>query len=127
MDYEVAAAGGVVRRGGDVLLVHRPKYDDWTLPKGKRDPGETDEECALREVLEETGLQCRLGRELRGTAYVDRKGRPKTVRYWVMEIVDGCFEPNDEVDELRWLPPSDALALLSYERDHDVVAALLED
>ena len=89
----VRAAGGVVVRGTgaatEVLLVHRPAYDDWTFPKGKGEPGESDEECAVREVEEETGLLCTLGRELASTEYVDGKGRPKSVRYWVMEVVGG--------------------------------------
>jgi 8-oxo-dGTP pyrophosphatase MutT (NUDIX family) len=119
---EVRAAGGVVRRGDDVLLVHRPKYDDWTLPKGKLDPGETDEQAALREVEEETGLRCRLGRELPTIRYDDRHGRAKQVRYWEMEPESGEFVPNAEVDEVRWLPPAEALALMTYDRDRDVLA-----
>src|SRR5215212_1239379 len=104
---EVQAAGGVVWRRGDhgleIAVVHRPRYDDWSLPKGKLDAGETFEQAALREVEEETGLRCRLGRELGETRYRDRKDRPKVVRYWVMEDAEGEFEPNDEVDELRWV------------------------
>lgn len=126
---QVRAAGGLVLRTGDdgieVAVVHRPRYDDWSLPKGKVDPGETDEECALREVREETGLRCRLGRELPSTRYADRKGRSKEVRYWVMEAEGGAFEVNDEVDELRWLPRARALGLLSYDHDRDLVAAAL--
>jgi 8-oxo-dGTP diphosphatase len=124
----VRAAGGVVWRRADdgtieVLLVHRPRYDDWSLPKGKLDPGETDEGAALREVEEETGLRCRLGAELVGTSYVDGKGRPKTVRYWAMEPEGGDFTPSDEVDELLWLPVEQALGRMTYRRD-DIV---LED
>jgi 8-oxo-dGTP diphosphatase len=121
---QVRAAGGVVRRGEDVLVVHRPKYDDWTLPKGKLDPGESDEQAALREVEEETGLRCRLGRELPTIRYDDRHGRSKQVRYWQMEPESGEFVPNDEVDEIRWLPPAEALALMSYDRDRDVLRAV---
>src|SRR6201996_6632809 len=115
-DAEVKAAGGVVRRDdGTIAVVHRPRYDDWSLPKGKLDAGETWEQAALREVQEEIGLRCRLGRELSSAHYTDRKGRPKTVRYWVMEIDGGEFEPNDEVDEMRWASPDEARALLTYE------------
>ena len=126
---EVRAAGGVVA-GHDaqgrvaVLLVHRPRYDDWSLPKGKCDPGESDEDCALREVEEETGLRCTLGPELLSTSYRDRKGRPKQVRYWAMTPGGGTFTPTGEVDEVRWLGVAAAQALLSYERDRPVLAAL---
>ena len=106
-----------------VLLVHRPRYDDWSLPKGKCDPGESDEDCARREVEEETGLRCDLGGELPSTHYVDRKGRTKQVRYWAMTVIDGEFAPNDEVDEVRWLAPDAAEDLLSYPHDARVVAA----
>jgi 8-oxo-dGTP diphosphatase len=104
---EVEAAGGVVLDDdGRVVLVHRPKYDDWTLPKGKLDPDESFEDAALREVEEETGLRCRLVRELPSIEYSDAKGRSKVVRYWLMEVeADVRFVPNDEVDELRRLPP----------------------
>ena len=117
---EVKAAGGVVRRDGRIAVVHRPRYDDWSLPKGKLDPGETWEEAALREVREETGLECSLGEELSSTSYLDRKGRSKLVRYWLMEPVGGEFAPNDEVDELRWLTPAEAAALLTYPRDKEL-------
>jgi 8-oxo-dGTP diphosphatase len=126
LSAQVEAAGGVVLDGeGRVVLVHRPRYDDWTLPKGKLDPGESFEEAAIREVEEETGLRCRLIRELPSIAYPDAKGRPKVVRYWVMEIeADVGFVPGDEVDELRRLPLEEALALLTYDRDHDVLLAV---
>jgi len=118
---EVLAAGGVLRRDDLVAVVHRPKYDDWTLPKGKLDPGEGFEEAALREVREETGFACELEEELESSTYHDRHGRLKLVRYWAMRIVDGEFEENREVDELRWLPPAEARELLSYERDREIV------
>jgi 8-oxo-dGTP diphosphatase len=113
----VRAAGGVVVQDGRVLLVHRPRYDDWTLPKGKAEPGESDEECALREVEEESGLRCELERELPSTSYVDGRGRPKVVRYWRMRVVGGEFSLHGEVDEVRWATPEEARELLSYERD----------
>jgi 8-oxo-dGTP pyrophosphatase MutT (NUDIX family) len=120
-EAEVKAAGGVVWRRGDrgieVVLVHRPRYDDWAFPKGKLDKGESWEDGALREVEEETGMRCRLGHELPHTSYRDPKDRVKVVRYWMMEPLDGEFEPSDEVDELRWLPPAEADKLLSYEHD----------
>ena len=119
---QVRAAGGVVWRPGasggvEVAVVHRPRYDDWSFPKGKLDPGEPWEAAALREVREEIGLECSLGRELSPVAYEDRRGRPKAVRYWLMEPRSGRFEPNDEVDEVRWLAPEAAAALLSYPHD----------
>jgi 8-oxo-dGTP diphosphatase len=122
---EVAAAGGVVvRDDGAVAVVHRPKYDDWTLPKGKLDEGESFEQAALREVEEETGLRCRLGRELRFSEYEDDRGRRKLVRYWEMTSPKGEFAPDSEVDELRWLPREEAEELLSYEGDREVLAAM---
>jgi 8-oxo-dGTP diphosphatase len=126
----VRAAGGVVWQmgasGPEVLVVHRPKYDDWSLPKGKREHGETDEQCAVREVDEETGIRATLGRELLPTRYQDRKGRPKVVRYWEMTVAaQRPFAPNAEVDELRWLAPDDAMQLLSYPYDADVVASFV--
>ena len=108
-----------------MLLVHRPRYDDWTFPKGKADPGESDEDCALREVWEETGLRCALGAELPPTAYDDALGRPKIVRWWVMDpLEDDGFVPGKEIDALRWVTPADARGLLSYERDVVLLDAL---
>jgi 8-oxo-dGTP diphosphatase len=121
---QIRAAGGLVLRDGLVAVVHRPKYDDWSLPKGKLDPGETFEDAAIREVEEETGLRCRLVRELPTVEY-EVRGRPKVVRYWAMELVDeGPFVPNDEVDAVRWVEPAEALALLTYDRDREPVRAL---
>jgi 8-oxo-dGTP diphosphatase len=120
---QVRAAGGVVVRDGLVALVHRPRYDDWSLPKGKLDSGESFEEAALREIAEETGLRARLVRELPAANY-EVRGRPKVVRYWLMDVEsDPGFVPNDEVDELRWVEPGEASALLSYDRDRDVLMA----
>ena len=117
-----AAGGVVVGRAREVVLVHRPKYDDWTLPKGKLEPGEAPLEAALREVLEETGLECRAGPLLGTIEYVDGHGRDKTVDYWLMEAAGDELAPTGEVDEARWVPLADAGALLSYERDRDVLA-----
>ena len=122
------AAGGVVYRPGrdngvEILVIHRPRYDDWTLPKGKLEPGETHEQAAVREVAEETGLRCELGPELPSTSYHDRKGRPKSVRYWAMRPLDGGFRPHGEVDEIRWLTVEAAEDLLSHDHDHEVLRA----
>jgi 8-oxo-dGTP pyrophosphatase MutT (NUDIX family) len=108
----------------EVLLVHRPRYDDWSLPKGKCAEGEEDADCALREVAEETGLSCRLEEELATTRYRDGRGREKVVRYWAMRPQEGAFVPHDEVDEVRWVPAHRAGSLLSYSRDAEVVARL---
>jgi 8-oxo-dGTP diphosphatase len=132
MAEQVEAAGGVLWRrsdGGDVeiVVVHRPRYDDWSLPKGKLDEGETFEDAARREVEEETGMRCRLGRELGETHYEDRKGRPKVVRYWAMSECEGDFQANDEVDELRWVPIGDAKRLLSYDFDLELVDRVADE
>jgi 8-oxo-dGTP pyrophosphatase MutT (NUDIX family) len=129
---EVKASGGVVwrrRAGGttEVVVVHRPRYDDWSLPKGKLDPGEGWEDAALREVEEEVGLRCRLGPELPPVNYRDNKGRDKVVRYWLMEPEGHArFEPNHEVDEMRWLEPGEAVELLSYPHDAELVRQAAE-
>jgi 8-oxo-dGTP diphosphatase len=128
---EIEAAGGVVVREGEgegagreVAVVHRPRYDDWSLPKGKLDDGEGWREAALREVAEETGLRCEAVVELAPSAYLDRKGRRKRVRWWLMRPVEGSFEPTDEVDELRWVSLERAAALLDYEHDRELVASV---
>jgi 8-oxo-(d)GTP phosphatase len=118
----IRAAGGIVWRIGangkwEVAVVHRPSHDDWTLPKGKPNPSETEEQTALREVEEETGLRCVLERPVGKIQYVDRRGRPKTVRYWLMRPVAGSFTPSQEVDELRWIPLKEADGLLTYPHD----------
>ncbi len=125
----IEAAGGVVWRrtdegGVEVLLVHRPRYHDWSLPKGKLEPGETHHTAAVREVAEETGLTCRTGAELPEVVYRDRKDRPKRVRYWAMEVRSGSFAINDEVDEVRWVSLDAASRLLTYRHDEAVVLAL---
>lgn len=123
----IKAAGGVVCRSNgsgktQVVVVHRPAYDDWTLPKGKIDPEETPEECALREVKEETGYKCELVRPLGCTAYVDRRGRNKVACYWVMHVISGRFRPGGEVDRMHWLSLSDAVKRLTYIRDKTLLA-----
>jgi 8-oxo-dGTP pyrophosphatase MutT (NUDIX family) len=124
----IRAAGGVVVREDsgrlEVLVVHRPQYGDWSFPKGKAEPGESDEACALREVEEETGLRCELVRELPSIEYVDARGRPKRVRYWLMRPVEGRLEFVHEVDDARWLSPEGARQLLSYERDRPLLGKL---
>jgi 8-oxo-dGTP pyrophosphatase MutT (NUDIX family) len=126
----VRAAGGVVARrdaGGkvQVLVVHRGKYNDWTFPKGKAHRGERDEDCALREVEEETGLRCELEDELVGTAYQDSRGRQKRVRYWAMRPVGGTLRPSDEVDAARWVSLAEAEVILTYDRDLEVLGSFL--
>jgi 8-oxo-dGTP pyrophosphatase MutT (NUDIX family) len=107
------------------VLVHRPQYDDWTFPKGKAHQGESDEDCALREVEEETGLRCALEDELPSTSYRDSKDRDKVVRYWRMRPVAGVLRPENEVDEAGWFGAEEASARLSYDRDRHVLEALL--
>jgi 8-oxo-dGTP diphosphatase len=119
----VRAAGGVVRRDGLVLLVHRAEYDDWSLPKGKLVDGESWEDGALREVEEETGLRCELGEEAGRTRYVDSRGRNKEVRYFLMTSDDEAGAQN-EIDEVRWATPEEAHGLLSYARDRDLLSNL---
>jgi 8-oxo-dGTP pyrophosphatase MutT (NUDIX family) len=126
----VRAAGGVITRAGpggrpEILLVHRPRYDDWSLPKGKAEAGESDEKCALREVEEETSLVCDLGPEVAVTEYEDSAGRPKRVRYFELTPRDGAEPaPRNEVDAVRWLTRQDALETLSYGRDRKIIASL---
>jgi 8-oxo-dGTP diphosphatase len=126
----VRAAGGLVmRRDADgraeVVVVHRPAYDDWSFPKGKLAGVESEGVAALREVEEETGLRCRLGQDLGTVGYRDRKGRPKIVRYWEMEAEDGDLAvPESEVDEVRWVSVESAGSLLSYEHDRDLLQRL---
>jgi 8-oxo-dGTP diphosphatase len=123
----VRAAGGVVTRTGDggteFLVVHRPRYDDWSLPKGKLEAGESAEAGAIREIAEETGVEVRLGDPLPDHEYIDRHGRPKIVHYWEMTPVGRtAWSPNDEVDETRWIGAAEAATLLSYENDRRLVA-----
>jgi 8-oxo-dGTP diphosphatase len=125
----IRAAGGVIWRrrpagGLEIVLVHRPAYDDWSLPKGKADEGEADEQTALREVEEETGLICRLGPELPTTSYHDRHDRPKVVRYWAMTPLSGDAAGHHEVDQAEWVPADQARHRISYPRDREVIDAL---
>ncbi|WP_323185533.1 NUDIX hydrolase [Kitasatospora sp. NBC_01287] len=133
----VLAAGAVLwlpggpRRDGSgerkprIALIHRPKYDDWSLPKGKLRAGETPWQAALREVEEETGLVCRLLAPLPAQHYL-AQGRPKEVRYWAAVPVRGEFRPNREVDRMKWLKPGKARAKLTHDRDRELIDALLE-
>ena len=127
---DISAAGGVVLRRDEeghtrVAVIHRPKYMDWSLPKGKLEKGEGWLEAALREVREETGYRCAAGAELPHISYLDRKSRRKLVRYWLMEPIEGEFKADDEVDELRWVTPSEADELLTYPHDKELVGKAL--
>ena len=125
MSETVRAAGGLVvresRNGGEILIVHRPAYGDWSFPKGKLEPGEHEEEAAVREVEEETGLRCRLGPELATTRYRDGRGRRKTVRYWLMTPVGGRLAAANEIDDARFVTLAEAGGLLTYERDRELL------
>jgi ADP-ribose pyrophosphatase len=126
----IRAAGGIVLRddghGPQVLVVHRPAYDDWSLPKGKLDPGEDDATAAVREVEEETGVRARVIGDAGSIDYTDRRGRPKVVRYFVMMVMDdpGTREPDDEVDLVAWWPISQARTALTYPRDCELLATM---
>jgi 8-oxo-dGTP diphosphatase len=128
---EIRAAGAVVwrpaGRGAQILLVHRPKYDDWSLPKGKLEPGEHVLAASVREVAEETGLAIILGRRLPPVRYL-AAGMPKRVDYWVAEAPEAAseFVPNHEIDELAWVPADDSVGTrTTYERDAETIAAFL--
>ena len=124
-DDLIRAAGGVIIRfagGGhaEVACVYRESRGDWTFPKGKLDRGETFEQAALREVFEETGMRCRVVRFVGTTNYTHRKGKPKIVAYYLMEVADGDFAPNEEVDELVWLPFDQVRHHLTWDRDREL-------
>jgi 8-oxo-dGTP diphosphatase len=137
---DVRAAGGLVWRSAvvadpsgttgssvEVVLIHRPRYDDWSFPKGKLDRGESWAEAAVREVEEETGLRCELGDELPPARYIDGKGRLKEVRYWIMRAVGlTSWAPNHEVDRRRWVAVEEAAELLTYEHDRVLLDAFAE-
>jgi 8-oxo-dGTP diphosphatase len=123
---DISAAGGVLlARDSEgqtkVAIIHRPKYMDWSLPKGKLEDGEGWQQAALREVEEETGYRCEPLTELPHVSYLDRKGRRKLVRYWLMEPLEGDFAPHGEVDELRWATPDQADEMLTYPHDKELV------
>jgi 8-oxo-dGTP diphosphatase len=137
VEPEVRAAGGIVRRRArrgvtrrdEIVVVHRPRYDDWSFPKGKRDDSDADDAAtALREVEEETGMRCVLGRPLGTTRYRDARGRDKVVRYWLMSVADDEpapeFVANREVDALRWCTYREAHELLTYDHDRDLLQRL---
>jgi 8-oxo-dGTP diphosphatase len=122
MSRLIRAAGGLVVRDGRVLLVHRARYDDWSLPKGKLEPGETWEDAAVREVREETGLRCDLGAFLGSSRYTPG-GVEKEVRWWTMTSDDEA-RPTNEVDAVRWATPGEARELLSYDGERQLLEAL---
>jgi 8-oxo-(d)GTP phosphatase len=129
----IRAAGGLLWRRGnhasgeesvEIALVHRPQYDDWSIPKGKLSPGESEIEGAVREVFEETGFRVRLGRPLGEVRYDKTTAagtRPKVVRYWAMEAAGGSFTATKEVDELKWMSLADAEELLTHDRDRELL------
>jgi 8-oxo-dGTP pyrophosphatase MutT (NUDIX family)/phosphohistidine phosphatase SixA len=126
---DIISAGVVVLgRGKQVLLVHRPKYDDWSFPKGKLDPGERAAVAAVREVVEETGVRVRLGPPLSGQRYQVKDGA-KTVRYWTGRVAEdsdvSTYLPNDEIDEVAWFDIEHARRRLTYDRDLDTLEEAL--
>jgi 8-oxo-(d)GTP phosphatase len=123
---DVLAAGAVVfRPGKDVLLIHRPRYDDWSFPKGKLDPGEHVAAAAVREVAEETGLRVRLGPPLAEQQYTLENGNRKVVSYWVGRVVGdddvSGYAPNNEVDAVEWVAYDKALERLTHDHDRDTL------
>ncbi|VEG53490.1 NUDIX hydrolase [Mycolicibacterium aurum] len=127
----ILAAGAVLWRpdehtgAPEIAIVHRPRYDDWSLPKGKVDPGETEPVTAVREIAEETGFHAQLGRRLPTVTYSVDDSK-KQVRYWAARCVGGQFGANDEVDDLKWLPPAEAMSELVYPHDRKIVRRFLK-
>jgi 8-oxo-dGTP pyrophosphatase MutT (NUDIX family) len=117
----IRSAGGVVVRDGLVAVVHRPHRQDWSLPKGKLEPGESDEAAAVREVLEETGFDAVIRHDLGTVGYAVDDGRPKTVRWFLMAAADEAAALADDVDEVVWLDPDAAAPLLTYATDREVL------
>jgi 8-oxo-dGTP pyrophosphatase MutT (NUDIX family) len=122
----IRAAGGVVRRGELIAVVHRPHRDDWSLPKGKLEPGEDDAAAAVREVREETGCDAVIERDLGTVLYNLSDGRPKSVRYYLMAAHADTGATEADVDVVRWLPPDGVGELLTYATDRDVLARARE-
>ena len=122
----IRAAGGVVRRDGLIAVVHRPEHDDWSLPKGKLEPGEDDATAAVREVREETGRDAVIERDLGTVSYEVASGRPKTVRWYLMTAGAGAIDTADDVDDVRWLAPDGVEEILTYATDRDVLARARE-
>ena len=118
----IRAAGGVVRRNGLIAVVHRPQHGDWSLPKGKLEPGEDDATAAVREVREETGREAVIERDLGTVSYEVASGRPKTVRWYLMSASADAIDTADDVDDVRWLSPDGVEELLTYATDRDVLA-----
>jgi 8-oxo-dGTP pyrophosphatase MutT (NUDIX family) len=122
----IRAAGGVVRRDGLIAVVHRPHREDWSLPKGKLEAGEDDAAAAVREVLEETGWEAVIERDLGTVSYTVADGRPKWVRYYLMTASAEAADTAADVDVVRWLAPEAVEELLTYATDRDVLARARE-
>jgi 8-oxo-dGTP diphosphatase len=118
----IRAAGGVVRRDGLIAVVHRPQHGDWSLPKGKLEPGEDDATAAVREVREETGRDAVIEQDLGTVSYEVASGRPKTVRWYLMRASSDATDLADDVDTVRWLAPENVEEILTYATDRDVLA-----
>jgi len=122
----IRAAGGVVRRDGLIAVVHRPQHGDWSLPKGKLEPGEDDATAAVREVREETGRDAVIEQDLGTVSYEVASGRPKTVRWYLMTASAAATDLAGDVDAVRWLAPENVEEILTYATDRDVLARARE-